>query len=64
MRVGIVGASGAVGLEIIKLLESRRFKLQSLSLFGSDNILNNDKKGFNYVKMLPGKVISAVKKSI
>ena len=36
MRVGIVGASGAVGLEIIKLLESRRFKLQSLSLFGSD----------------------------
>ena len=35
MRVGIVGASGAVGLEIIKLLESRRFKLTSLSLFGS-----------------------------
>ena len=38
--------------------------LEQLSLFGSDNILNNDKKGFNYVKMLPGKVISAVKKSI
>ena len=38
--------------------------LEQLSLFDSDNILNNDKKGFNYVRMLPGKVISAVKKSI
>ena len=38
--------------------------LEQLSLFDSDNILNNDKKGFDYVKMLPRKVISAVKKSI
>jgi len=38
--------------------------LEQLSLFDSDNILNNDKKGFNYVKMSPRKVISAVKKSI
>jgi len=38
--------------------------LEQLSLFDSDNILNNDKKGFNYFKMLPRKVISAVKKSI
>ena len=38
--------------------------LEQLSLFESDNILNNDKKGFDYVKMSPRKVISAVKKSI
>ena len=38
--------------------------LEQLSLFDSDNILNNDKKGFDYVKMLPRKIISAVKKSI
>ena len=38
--------------------------LEQLSLFDSDNILNNDKKGFDYVKILPRKVISAVKKSI
>ena len=38
--------------------------LEQLSLFDSDNILNNDKKGFDYLKMLPRKVISAVKKSI
>jgi uncharacterized protein YbjT (DUF2867 family) len=38
--------------------------LEQLSLFDSDNILNNDKKGFDYVKVLPRKVISAVRKSI
>ena len=38
--------------------------LEQLSLFDSNNILNNDKKGFDYIKMLPRKVISAVKKSI
>ena len=38
--------------------------LEQLSLFDSDNILNNDKKGFDYVKMLPRKVILAIKKSI
>ena len=35
MRIGIVGASGAVGAEIIKILEERKFKVSSLSLFGS-----------------------------
>ena len=38
--------------------------LEQLSLFDSDNILSNDQKGFDYVKILPRKVISAVKKSI
>ena len=38
--------------------------LEQLSLFDSDNILSNGKKGFDYVKMLPTKVISIVKKSI
>ena len=38
--------------------------LEQLSLFDADNILNNDKKGFDYVKISPRKVISAIKKSI
>ena len=38
--------------------------LEQLSLFDSDNILNNNKKGFDYLKMLPRKIFSAVKKSI
>ncbi len=38
--------------------------LEQLSLFDSDNILNKDKTGFNYFKMLPRKVISSVKKSL
>ena len=38
--------------------------LEQLSLFDSDNILNNDKKGFNYLSILPKKVISAVKKTL
>ena len=38
--------------------------LEQLSLFDSDNILNNDKKGFDYLKILPRKIILAVKKSI
>jgi uncharacterized protein YbjT (DUF2867 family) len=38
--------------------------LEQLSLFDSDNILNNDKKGFDYLKILPRKIILAVKKSL
>jgi uncharacterized protein YbjT (DUF2867 family) len=38
--------------------------LEQLSLFDSDNILQHKKRGFDYLKMLPRKVISAVKKSI
>ena len=38
--------------------------LEQLSLFDSDNTLTNNKKGFNYIIMLPKKVILAVKKSI
>jgi len=38
--------------------------LEQLSLFDSDNILNNDKKGFDYLKMFPRKITSAIKKSI
>ena len=34
-RVAIVGASGAVGAELITLLEERRFPLESLRLFAS-----------------------------
>jgi len=35
MNIAIVGASGAVGLEIIKILEERKFKLSSITLFAS-----------------------------
>jgi len=38
--------------------------LEQLSLFDSDNILNNDKKGFDYLKMFPRKITLAIKKSI
>ena len=35
MNIAIVGASGAVGQELIKLLEERHFPYTSLRLFGS-----------------------------
>ncbi|NLJ21364.1 MAG: aspartate-semialdehyde dehydrogenase, partial [Bacteroidales bacterium] len=35
MRVAIVGASGAVGQEFLRVLAERNFPLTSLSLFGS-----------------------------
>ena len=36
--------------------------LEQLSLFDSDNILNNKVLGFNYININPKKVISAIKK--
>ena len=36
MKVAIVGASGAVGQEFIKVLEQRNFPLDELVLFGSE----------------------------
>ena len=38
--------------------------LEQLSLFETDNVLNNKISGFNYFEMLPKKVISAIEKSI
>ena len=35
MRVAIVGASGAVGQEFLRVLEERKFPLDELVLFGS-----------------------------
>ncbi len=35
MRVAIVGVSGAVGQEFLKVLEEREFPLDELVLFGS-----------------------------
>ena len=35
MRVAIVGASGAVGQEFLRVLAERNFPLTELSLFGS-----------------------------
>ena len=35
MRIAIVGASGAVGQELIKCLEQRNFPVDELLLFGS-----------------------------
>ncbi len=36
MKIAIVGASGAVGQEFLKILEERRFPLDELLLFGSE----------------------------
>ena len=36
MRVAIVGASGAVGQEFLKVLEQREFPIRELLLFGSE----------------------------
>tara|TARA_A100001015_G_scaffold319809_1_gene443968 strand:+ start:1132 stop:2028 length:897 start_codon:yes stop_codon:yes gene_type:complete len=38
--------------------------LEQLSLFESDNILNNKVSGFGYFNMLPKKIISAIKKTL
>ena len=38
--------------------------LEQLSLFDSDNVLNNRFAGFDYFEILPKKIISAVKKSL
>lgn len=35
MKVAIVGASGAVGQELLKVLEQRNFPVDELFLFGS-----------------------------
>ena len=37
---------------------------EQLSLFDTDNILNNDASGFNDLKILPKNIISAIKKSL
>jgi aspartate-semialdehyde dehydrogenase len=39
MRVGIVGATGLVGLEMIKVLEERNFPISELFLFASERSL-------------------------
>ena len=38
-RVGVVGATGVVGQEIIKILEARQFPIESLRLFASERSL-------------------------
>jgi len=41
MKVGIVGASGAVGQELLKVLEQRCFPVDELRLFGSERSEGN-----------------------
>ena len=36
MKVAIVGASGAVGQEFLRILDQRQFPLDELVLFGSE----------------------------
>ena len=36
MKVAIVGASGAVGQEFLRVLEQREFPIRELLLFGSE----------------------------
>lgn len=41
VNIGIVGASGAVGCEILSLLEKREFPIKSLKLFASEKSLGS-----------------------
>ena len=41
MRVAIVGASGAVGQELLRILDERNFPLDDLVLFGSSRSAGN-----------------------
>ena len=55
MRVAIVGASGAVGQELLRILDERNFPLDDLVLFGSSRSAGNKYKfkGKDYeVKLL------------
>lgn len=38
MKVAIVGASGAVGQEFLRVLEQREFPIDELLLFGSERV--------------------------
>lgn len=38
MKVAIVGASGAVGQEFLKVLDERNFPIDELLLFGSSRV--------------------------
>ncbi len=52
---------------IVRIVEKTPFSpinLEQLSLFESDNILKNNISGFDYSKILPKNIISAIKKSI
>jgi len=42
MNVAIVGASGAVGQEFLKILEEKKFPLENLYLFGSERSVGNE----------------------
>lgn len=55
MHIAIVGASGAVGQELLKILEQRNFQFEELSLFGSERSVGKEYscKGKSYkVKQL------------
>ena len=52
---------------IIRIVEKTPIapiNLEQLSLFESDNILNNKVSGFDYFNIFPKKIISAIKKSL
>ena len=52
---------------IVWIVEKTPFSpisLEQLSLFESDNILKNKISGFDYFKMFPKKIISAIEKSL
>jgi len=42
MNVAIVGASGAVGQELLRILEEEQFPLENLYLFGSERSVGNE----------------------
>ncbi|MFY7843014.1 MAG: aspartate-semialdehyde dehydrogenase [Rhabdochlamydiaceae bacterium] len=72
-KVGIVGATGAVGQELIKLLEKRKFPVKNLHLFASQKSVGKktifsgqsieietikDFKGFDFIFLCAGRSVS------
>lgn len=49
MKIAIVGASGAVGQELLKILEERNFPLDELVLFGSERSAGKEYKFNNKI---------------
>ena len=51
-RIGIVGATGAVGLEIIKLLEQREFQVSEIRLLASSKSVGKEMEAFGNIEKI------------
>ena len=60
MNIAIVGVSGAVGQELLKILEQRNFPFDDLKLFGSERSVGKEYncKGINFAFVSAGSDVS------